>query len=118
MATIPTDLSCVSLIIASTVQVLGYQIRRQLKTLSAMEEAASVLARVAEMERFDAALEQTLIEIGYLDPQAPKHLMRRLRRLFGRAGPDTVELNILMGSLSAAGATAGRRRSLEDNDSA
>jgi tRNA C32,U32 (ribose-2'-O)-methylase TrmJ len=54
------------------------------------------------MERFYAHLEQTLVELDFLDPQNPRHLMRRLRRLFNRARPDSNEMNILRGILSAA----------------
>ena len=54
------------------------------------------------MERFYAHLEQTLIELEFLDPEAPRQLMRRLRRLFSRARPDQNEMNILRGILTAA----------------
>ncbi|MDH3351249.1 MAG: tRNA (cytosine(32)/uridine(32)-2'-O)-methyltransferase TrmJ, partial [Gammaproteobacteria bacterium] len=37
----------------------------------------------------------------FLDPENPRHLMRRLRRLFIRARPDQNELNILRGILTA-----------------
>ena len=47
-------------------------------------------------------LEQTLVEIGYFDPLAPKLLRRRLRRIFNRVEPDRSELNILRGILGAA----------------
>jgi len=46
-------------------------------------------------------LEQALIEIGFLDPQKPKRLTRRLQRLFNRAQPDDIEINILRGILTA-----------------
>ena len=42
------------------------------------------LATAEGMDRFYVHLEQTLSEIGFLDPKAPRQLMRRLRRLFGR----------------------------------
>jgi tRNA C32,U32 (ribose-2'-O)-methylase TrmJ len=37
----------------------------------------------------------------FLDPANPKHLMRRMRRLFNRAHLDRNELNILRGLLAA-----------------
>ncbi len=109
MVTIPTEPTFSSLNIASAVQVLGYEIRRQLTSSRTAVEAGPAPASVENMERFYSSLEQTLTEIGYLDPQAPKHLMRRLRRLFSRANPDAVELNILMGILTAARKAASRR---------
>ena len=36
---------------------------------------------------------------GFLDTDNPGHLMRRLRRLFNRAAPDRIEVNILRGAL-------------------
>ena len=63
---------------------------------------AGAPATTGELEGFYRHLEAALIEIGYLDPAAPKLLMRRLRRLFNRAIPDRAEINILRGILSAA----------------
>jgi tRNA C32,U32 (ribose-2'-O)-methylase TrmJ len=54
------------------------------------------------MERFYLHLEQALIELDFLDPDNPRQLMRRLRRLYNRARPDENEVNILRGMLSAA----------------
>jgi tRNA C32,U32 (ribose-2'-O)-methylase TrmJ len=42
-----------------------------------------------------------LKDAGFLDPDNPRHLMRRLRRLFIRARPDKNEVNILRGILTA-----------------
>jgi len=41
-----------------------------------------------------------LIRLGYLDPQQPKHLMRRLRRLYHKARLERLEVNILRGILT------------------
>jgi tRNA (cytidine32/uridine32-2'-O)-methyltransferase len=54
------------------------------------------------MERFYAHLEATLVQLQFLDPANPRHLMRRLRRLYNRARPDENEINILRGILTAA----------------
>lgn len=53
-----------------------------------------------ELERYFEHLEQTLVEIGFLDPQKPRHLMARLRRLYGRSGISKLEMNILRGILT------------------
>jgi tRNA C32,U32 (ribose-2'-O)-methylase TrmJ len=58
-------------------------------------------ATADEMEGFYRHLEETLIAIGFLDADNPRQLMRRLRRLFGRARPNENELNILRGVLTA-----------------
>jgi tRNA/rRNA methyltransferase len=41
--------------------------------------------------------EQSLVEIGFLDPQAPKKLMPRLQQLFNRAALTPEEVHILRG---------------------
>jgi TrmH family RNA methyltransferase len=112
VVTIPTDPSFTSLNIAAAVQVLGYEIRRSAQGCAnppANEDAVPKPAPVEDMERFYRDLETTLIEIGYLDPAAPRLLMRRLRRLFSRANPGPSELNILMGVLSAARSASHRK---------
>jgi tRNA (cytidine32/uridine32-2'-O)-methyltransferase len=52
------------------------------------------------MERFYTHLEETLADIEFLDPAAPRQLMSRLRRLYGRVRLDEMELNILRGILT------------------
>jgi TrmH family RNA methyltransferase len=57
-------------------------------------------------------LEQSLLTIGFLDPQNPQRILRQLRRLFGRAGMTANEVKILRGICRqmewAAGARPGR----------
>jgi tRNA (cytidine32/uridine32-2'-O)-methyltransferase len=61
------------------------------------------LANQGEINGFIQHLEQTLVEIDFLDPNNPKQLMPRLRRLFQRAMPDKIEINILRGILKMIG---------------
>jgi tRNA (cytidine32/uridine32-2'-O)-methyltransferase len=42
-----------------------------------------------------------LTQIEFLDPKNPRQLERRLRRMFNRMQPDTMEVNILRGILTA-----------------
>jgi tRNA C32,U32 (ribose-2'-O)-methylase TrmJ len=42
-----------------------------------------------------------MAETGFLDPEHPKKLMPRLRRLFARADLEPEEVNILRGILKA-----------------
>ena len=62
------------------------------------------------MEGFFAHLEQALEDIGFADRRRSQKLMRRLRRLFHRAAPDSEEVNILRGILSAAQGRKSMRR--------
>ena len=54
-----------------------------------------------QTENFYAHLERVLLSTGFLDPENPRLLMRRLRQLFNRARPDLNELNILRGILTS-----------------
>ena len=53
--------------------------------------------------------ERSLVEIGFLDPEAPKKLMPRLQQLFNRAQPTPEEIHILRG-IAKAMLTASRQR--------
>lgn len=101
LLTIPTDPAFSSLNIAMAVQVVCYELR--LATLEAppAEDPEIPPATAEEMEYFYRHLETVLTDSGFLDPENPRTLMRRLRRLFVRAGPDQNEVNILRGILTA-----------------
>jgi tRNA C32,U32 (ribose-2'-O)-methylase TrmJ len=64
-------------------------------------EQDAPLATSEELEHFYGHLEKVLTDVDFLDPDNPRHLMRRLRRLFIRAQVDKNEINILRGILSA-----------------
>jgi TrmH family RNA methyltransferase len=100
---IPGNPDYSSLNLAAAVQIICYEI--YVASLGAALPGAQALhtaVTAGEMERLYEHLEQTLVELDFLDPDNPRQLMRRLRRLFNRAGPDENEVNILRGMLSAA----------------
>lgn len=102
LLTIPTDPGFSSLNLAMAVQVISYELRMTTLESAAPEPASDVpLASGADLERFHAHLESVLSASGFLDPDNPRQLMRRLRRLFLRAAPDQNEINILRGILAA-----------------
>lgn len=106
---IPTDPEFSSLNVASAVQILAYEIRRAWREGQGerLGEGPRELATAEALEGFHAHLAQTLVDIGFLrDPEQSTRLLMRLRRLFNRARPDSVEINILRGILRAA---QGRR---------
>ena len=102
LLTIPTDPGFSSLSLAMAVQVFAYEIR-----VASMLDEGPVFdveappATSDEMEHFYTHLETVLRDIQFLDPDNPRVLMRRLRRLYVRARPDKNEVNILRGILSA-----------------
>jgi tRNA/rRNA methyltransferase/tRNA (cytidine32/uridine32-2'-O)-methyltransferase len=102
LLTIPTDPGFSSLNLAMAVQVLTYELRvAGLLDQGPSFESEAPPATSEEMEHFYTHLEQVLEDIRFLDPDNPRHLMRRLRRLFIRARPDKNEVNILRGILTA-----------------
>jgi tRNA (cytidine32/uridine32-2'-O)-methyltransferase len=101
---IPANPEYSSLNLAQAVQVLAYEMR--MAALRQQETPDKPLAWQPvdgqEMDRYFQHLEQTLLDIRFLNPAQPKKLMMRLRRLFNRARPDQNEINILRGILTAA----------------
>lgn len=104
---IPTGKAYSSLNLAMAVQVICYEILQaslQDKERAADEDWDVVFATGADMEHFFTHLEETLIEVKFHDPENPRQLMTRLRRLFNRIRPDQMEMNILRGFLTAINA--------------
>ncbi|MFN2308449.1 MAG: tRNA (cytosine(32)/uridine(32)-2'-O)-methyltransferase TrmJ [Gammaproteobacteria bacterium] len=100
---IPANPDHASLNLAQAVQVITYELHMaHLPGPWTGSPPEFPVCTAEAMERFYAHLEQTLIELAFLDPAHPGQLLRRLRRLFQRAQPDTNEMNILRGILSAA----------------
>jgi TrmH family RNA methyltransferase len=107
---IPSNPEFSSLNLAAAVQVLVYEARMawlELEGLPSKVEKVETTAMlnampvtVDELERYYEHLEGTLVEIGFLDPEKPRHLMSRLRRLYGRANISKLEMNILRGILT------------------
>jgi TrmH family RNA methyltransferase len=102
LLTIPTDPGFSSLNLAMAVQVITYELR-----VASMLDAGPGFdveappATGEEMDYFYTHLERVLTDIEFMDPDNPRLLMRRMRRLFIRARPDKNEVNILRGILAA-----------------
>ena len=102
LLTIPTDPGFSSLNLAMAVQVLTYELRvAGMVDAGPGFESESPPATGEEMENFHVHLERVLTDIEFFDPDNPRHLLRRIRRLFIRARPDKNEVNILRGILTA-----------------
>ena len=102
LLTIPTDPGFSSLNLAMAVQVLTYELRvASMLDQGPVFDVEASPATGEEMEHFYTHLESVLTNIEFLDPENPRLLMRRMRRLFIRARPDKNEVNILRGILAA-----------------
>ncbi|NDC61012.1 MAG: RNA methyltransferase [Betaproteobacteria bacterium] len=95
---IPTDPSFGSLNLASAVQVLAYEWRLALGGF-AVQAATQPLhhADAAQLTGLLQHWERSLVDIGFLDPAAPKKLMPRLNQLFNKAMLSDEEVHILRG---------------------
>ncbi len=102
---IPTNPDYSSLNIASAVQILSYECRLALLAKigrgEGTENKNEEVVTADAIEGYFQHLEEAMIESEFLDPENPKHLMKRLRRLYGRVKLAPSELNILRGMLSA-----------------
>ena len=109
---IPTGEAYSSLNLAMAVQVICYEILQAKQGGAGLNEAWDrPFAEGAVMEHFFEHLEQTLIQVQFHDPDNPRQLMTRLRRMFNRIRPDQMEVNILRGFLSAINKLADKDRS-------
>jgi TrmH family RNA methyltransferase len=104
LVSVPADPQFRVLNLAAAVQILCYELRLAAEpALPGAPERQPVDHN--EMELFFQHLERVLVDIRFLNPDHPRQLMRRLKRMYARAAPDENEMNILRGILAA---TEGR----------
>lgn len=101
---IPTHEDYTSLNLAMAVQIVAYELR--IAALGERDEAGPFadwdcgFSTAQDLDRYMEHLQETLIEVGFLDPEAPRQLMPRLRRLYSRVTLDEMEVSILRGILT------------------
>jgi tRNA (cytidine32/uridine32-2'-O)-methyltransferase len=105
---IPSDPAFSSLNLAAAVQVLSYEVRKA--ALGAAAERPAPAAAVvtseegpaphSELEGFFAQLAETLEAIDFHKGRTPDSAMRKLRRLYLRAGLGSAEVRLLRGVLA------------------
>ncbi|AVZ85570.1 RNA methyltransferase [Acinetobacter sp. WCHA45] len=121
--TIPVNPEYGVLNVAQAIQVICYELRMaaleqntqqmtvvpddhmQLKQQQSMEWDEPLVTQ-KQMEEFYPHLEKMLTEIEFLDPNNPRLLPLRLRRLFGRIQLDRMEYHLLRGIFSRVQALA------------
>lgn len=101
---IPTNPDYASLNVAAAVQIMAYEVLLAGEQAGnrPMQDPDSRLATQHEIEGMFQHLQETLIDIDFLDPTNPRQLMRRLRRLFNRVQLEDTEVNIIRGICKAA----------------
>lgn len=108
-ATIPANPDYPSLNLASAVQVAAYELRMAAGASNVWCAPRFAAATHDEVESMHAHAQRTLTRMAFLDPARPRMLMPRLRRLFGRAGLEREEVNILRGILARIDRLLDRR---------
>lgn len=115
--TIPTREELASMNLAQAVSLCLYAVAREASAAAGVRRGARKLARHGELEGLFAHMRQSLLEIGFLDPQNPDHILHSFRRIFGRAGLNSREVRILHGLLSRIDWTEEDRRAARSGPS-
>lgn len=98
---IPTARAYSSLNLAMAVQVIVYEILQAHLDVPAPQQWDREYATADAIEHLFEHLEQTLIQVKFHDPENPRKLMTRLRRMFNRIRMDEMEVDMLRGFLTA-----------------
>jgi len=103
---IPADEVYSSLNLAAAVMVICYEVRKarlaQDGVVNREEDEFwdQEKSTGEQVEHFYEHLERVMVAIEFHDPENPRQLMQRMRRLFSRIRIDVMEMNILRGILT------------------
>ena len=98
LLTIPTSDALPSMNLAQSVTVCLYEVSKTAGSRkSPVPSGRKSLATVKSLENMFSHMQDSLLRIGYLDPQNPDHILRTFRRIFGRAGLNDREVRVLRG---------------------
>jgi tRNA/rRNA methyltransferase len=97
LITIPTNDALPSMNLAQSVMICLYEISRAATSSGRTTGGRKKLASGKSLECMFGHMRDTLMRIGYPDPQNPDHILRTFRRIFGRAGLNEREVRTLRG---------------------
>jgi TrmH family RNA methyltransferase len=103
---VPTDPGFPVLNLAQAVAVLVAEIHLSAESIA---RSAPEPAPQSEVEGLMSHLRSSLLAIGFLDSKSPQRILRKLRRLIGRAGVTGNEVKILRGICRQMEWAASRR---------
>ena len=98
--TIPTSDKLPSMNLAQAVALCLYEINKTKGDLNFPGHGRKHLAVNKNLEQMFLHIQDTLLRVGYLNPQNPDHIMRALRRILGRSGLNEREVRIMRGLFS------------------
>ena len=110
---IPSNPEYSSLNLATAVQVLAYEVRMasladEQGNLPPLTDWDQPPVTAGDLEYFHEHLAETMADLKFYDPENPKQLITRMRRLFNRVRMDEMEVSILRGLLSAVQRTINK----------
>lgn len=115
---IPTAGDYASLNLAAAVQVVAYELRQALD--GGVAGVAEETVEVAPAEEVAALCEhfgRVAGRVDVINPQAPRLGLRRVQRLARRARPESSEVKLLRGFLSAVERAIGSRKAVSEDKS-
>lgn len=116
--TIPTGEELPSLNLAQAVAVCLYETSKAAGAAQGKRPGRKRLASGRVLSALYDHMRRSLLDIGFLDPQNPDHILHTFRRIFGRAGLNEREVRILHGLWSRLDwVEAERRKRSEAADS-
>lgn len=120
LVVIPSVADFSSLNVSAAVQVLAYEVRRAVLAYEQTDTSGKQATPVKEgdlpadhkaLERMYAHLESTMLDTGYLNPDNPRMMMPRFRRLFSRSSLNRSEVQLLRGLFASLEKMARRMKS-------
>ncbi len=113
LVSIPVSAKFSSLNLASAVMVVCYELRKQALRHADAEEISTPqrvdpLPTGQESRYFFEHLEQLLSDISFIKVPNPEKLMRKIRHLYVKAKPNSEELRILRGIMTAIQQNIGK----------
>lgn len=101
LVSIPANPAYESLNLAQAVQVVCYELRMAQGVQPRRLERDVPPATADEVARLHEHLARVLDAVGFTDARNAPHVLAKLQRLLGRAGPDQEEVQVLRGILTA-----------------
>jgi TrmH family RNA methyltransferase len=111
LANIPTAPEFGSLNLGAAVQVVAYELRQAFLGDTPLKAPSFPAASHDDVEGLIAHLEEVLLKTRFLNPDKPKKLLERLRRLIMRSRLEFEEVNLLRGLLKSFDLTLARHDS-------
>ncbi|HEY7744809.1 MAG TPA: RNA methyltransferase, partial [Desulfuromonadales bacterium] len=114
--TIPTNDELPSMNLAQAVTLCLYETAKAVGEAAGKSTGRKRLATGSVLEGMYAHMRRTLLDVGFLDPQNPDHILHTFRRIFGRAGLNDREVRILHGLWSRLDWVDEERRKIRRGD--